>query len=63
MSANWWEMEAEENGFCGVASRFHFYPDEGGSAIEFTVEFNIFAQSPSAICLSHYPESSTMSTD
>jgi len=29
VSAHWWEMVAEENGFCGVASRFHFFPDEG----------------------------------
>ena len=34
MSSHWWEMEAEENGFCGVASRFHFFPDEGGGGRE-----------------------------
>ena len=41
VSAHWWEMKAEENGFCGVASRFHFFPDEGGSLNEFSV--NIFS--------------------
>ena len=35
-------MKAEENGFCGVASRFHFFPDEGGSLNEFSVNLLFF---------------------
>ena len=47
VSGHWWEMEAEENGFCGIASRFHFYPEEGWR--NFVLSWKYF-QSQSLIC-------------